>query len=57
MYLNEYALQKIAESRLAELRADAARRALLAPAEDRAAAPREPSPPPRRWILVQLLGR
>lgn len=54
VYVNTYALEKMVESRLAELRAEAARRASIAPPEP----PKRRDPKrPKHWIHVQLLGR
>jgi hypothetical protein len=54
VYVDTYALEKMVESRLAELRAEAARRASVAPSQP----PKRPDPDrPRDWIHVQILGR
>jgi hypothetical protein len=57
MYINEYALHKMVESRLAELRAEAARRRALASEDKTDGDATTPSSRPTRWMLVQLLGR
>ena len=57
MYLNEYALHKIVEARLAELREDAKRRQAIAPREERVLGGGERGGAPRRWTLAYLLGR
>jgi hypothetical protein len=57
MYLNEYALHKIAEARLAELREDAKRRHLTAAREERVRRRSGRGETPGRWSLAYLLGR
>jgi hypothetical protein len=57
MYLNEYALHKIVESRLAELREDAERRHALTPREELAPRAGERTGAPSRWTLAYILGR
>ena len=54
MYASHYALEKMAEIRLAERREEAAIERAIRPAE-RPAQPERPSP--IRWIQVQILGR
>jgi hypothetical protein len=54
MFTPIYTLEKIVESRLAELRAEAARARSVAPTEP----PAQGEPPrPLRWIQVQIFGR
>ena len=57
MYFNEYALHKIVEARLAELREDAQRRHALAPHEEPRPRAAERAGGPSRWTLAYLLGR
>ena len=57
MYFNEYALHKIVEARLAELREDAQRQRALKPREEPARRATERAGAPRRWTLEYLLGR
>jgi hypothetical protein len=57
MYLNEYALHKIAEARLAELREDAKQRHLAAAREERVRRRSQRGETPGRWTLAYLLGR
>jgi len=52
--LSYYALEKVVEMRLAELREEAARARAVAPPEPAA----RPAPArPLRWFQVQILGR
>ena len=54
MFTPIYTLEKIVESRLAELRAEAAQARSVAPTEP----PAQGEPPsPIRWIQVQIFGR
>ena len=55
MHLNEYALHKIVEARLAELREDAARRHAVAPREESVRRGAERGEAPRRWTLAYFL--
>jgi hypothetical protein len=54
MFMPIYTLEKLAEARLADLRAEAARQRSIAP-------PEPPDSPagagPIRWIQVQIFGR
>jgi len=54
MFTPIYTLEKIVESRLAELRAEAARARSIVPTRP----PAQSEPPrPLRWIQVQIFGR
>jgi hypothetical protein len=57
MYFNEYALHKMVEARLAELREDAERRHALKRREKSARRATERARLPSRWTLAYLLGR
>ena len=57
MYFNEYALHKMVEARLAELREDAERRHALKRRGKSARRATERARIPSRWTLAYLLGR